>query len=95
MPLLRDYEYGPVLLYVGGRLSRQGNVVSDDILVMQKAPVPRKVRGLAFGFGGAYIVGRGHVLRKEDIPMKQFLRDVLAAFVAGLLVAVAVHLMNH
>ena len=33
--------------------------------------------------------------QKEDIPMKQFLRDVLVAVVAGILVAVAVRLMNH
>jgi len=37
----------------------------------------------------------GNILRKEDIPMKQFLRDVLVAVVAGILVAVAVRLMNH
>ena len=36
----------------------------------------------------------GNILRKEDIPMKQFLRDVLVAVVAGILVAVAVRLMN-
>lgn len=36
----------------------------------------------------------GHILRKEDIPMKRFLRDVLAAFVAAVLAAVVVRLLN-
>ncbi|MDE7064767.1 MAG: hypothetical protein K2O70_04765 [Desulfovibrionaceae bacterium] len=36
----------------------------------------------------------GAVLRKEGIPMKHFLRDVLAGFLASLLAALAAHLMN-
>ena len=39
-------------------------------------------------------LSRGRVLRKEDTPMKHFLRDVFAMLLAGLLVAVAVHLLN-
>lgn len=31
---------------------------------------------------------------KEDTPMKHFLRDVLAAFVAAVLAAVVVRLLN-
>ena len=38
--------------------------------------------------------GVGHALRKEVMPMKHFLRDVLAGFLASVLAAVAVHLMN-
>ena len=34
------------------------------------------------------------VLRKEDIPMKRFLRDVLVTVVATILAAVVVRLLN-
>lgn len=37
---------------------------------------------------------RGRVLRKEDTPMKHFLRDVLAAFVAAVLAALVIRLLN-
>jgi VIT1/CCC1 family predicted Fe2+/Mn2+ transporter len=36
----------------------------------------------------------GAVLRKEGNPMKHFLRDVLAGFLASLLAALVAHLMN-
>ena len=45
--------------------------------------------GVAFGYHK-----RGHALRKEDTPMKHFLRDVLAAFVAAVLAAIVVHFLN-
>ena len=41
-----------------------------------------------------YAVPRGRVLRKEDKPMKHFLRDILAMVLAGILVAAAVRLLT-
>ena len=40
------------------------------------------------------LFGVGLASVKEVISMKQFLRDVLTAFVAAVLAAMAVHLMN-
>lgn len=37
---------------------------------------------------------RGRVLRKEDTPMKHFLRDVLAGFLASLLAALVAHMLT-
>ena len=43
---------------------------------------------------GPNLFGVGLASVKEVISMKQFLRDVLTAFVAAVLAAMAVHLMN-
>lgn len=42
----------------------------------------------------AAYIWAGCILRKEGTPMRHFLRDVLAMLLAGLLVAVAVHMLN-
>ena len=36
----------------------------------------------------------GAIFRKEDRPMKHFLRDVLAALAAAILAAVVIRLLN-
>lgn len=46
------------------------------------------------GYGFLVSGSRGRVLRKEDTPMKHFLRDVLAAFVAAVLAALVIRLLN-
>ena len=49
---------------------------------------------LAFLSVPGYFPRRGALLRKEVFPMRHFLRDVLAAWLAAVLAAVAVHFMN-
>ena len=43
-----------------------------------------------FSYGAAC----GRVLRKEGTPMKHFLRDVLAAFVAAVLAALVIRMLH-
>lgn len=47
----------------------------------------RPVRHLCWAIGG-------RILLKEGTPMKHFLRDVLAAFVAAVLAALVIRLLN-
>ena len=51
-------------------------------------------KNLAFLSVPGYVPRRGTLLRKEVFPMRHFLRDVLAAWLAAVLAAVAVHFMN-
>ena len=88
-----------------GRRSKRATARASGGLRKGKAskqtPEGRQGRGvgggkseLAFLMAAVYPAERGHVLRKEGTPMKHFLRDVLAAFVAAVLAALVVRFMN-